>query len=170
MDILNIYDENPEYKDVKVFVETKTYKENFEIIKFFDKYITIENDIVLYKKNKEILDKKNVLNLYGNNIKLLDILLPSFVYPTMYFIEPYESDDNKYSIPLLEKINVILCHNKGKNIFVLNNVGIWINNDKNHSWGEISIDNILDIFLKHKVEIKKHYLVKDRYIILTKHI
>lgn len=88
----------------------------------------------------------------------------------MYFIEPYESDDNKYSIPLLEKINVILCHNKGKNIFVLNNVGIWINNDKNHSWGEISIDNILDIFLKHKIKIEKHYLVKDRYIILTKHI
>lgn len=54
MDILDIYDENPNYKDVKVFVETKTYKENFEIINYFDKYITIENDIVLYKKKRNI--------------------------------------------------------------------------------------------------------------------
>jgi sulfur relay (sulfurtransferase) DsrF/TusC family protein len=69
---------------------------------------------------------------------------------------------------LLSELDAILKNDKKPNIFIIDDARFWINEKfKPDDWKEVSLDNILNIFKIHNVNIKDHYLTFDRYIIFS---
>lgn len=177
-EIESIYQKYPLYKNlIKTFIETGTYKGQTTRMasKHFDKVYTFEIVHALYLESITTGYKENCTNIFyflGDSVELLHIILPVLNVPSLYFIDAHisgsdSSFNNKELVPLMSEIDVILTHNKGHNIFILDDARFWIGNNKPSDWSHISLLNILNKFRQHNVQIKEHWLHNDRYIIVT---
>lgn len=178
-EIENIFKKYPEYKSIiKNFVETGTYKGHTTRMaaKHFENVFTVELNYDLFIESGTKSQEEGLINarhFYGDSTDFLNKIVPTLPDSSIYFIDAHLSGIDSSSIkgnevPLLSEIDAILTHDKKQNIFIIDDARFWINEKfRPQDWKHISLESILNLFQKHNVTIKYHYLTFDRYLIFT---
>lgn len=172
---------NLKYHDIKIFIETGTYKGESSILasKYFERVFTTEiyEPLYLYSKNKasKEITGDRITFLLGNSVDLLNKILDSLdLISAVFFIDAHVSGNDsswnkKELVPLLEELDVILKYKIEKSIFIFDDIRFWKNN-KNEApdWKHIDTQVILDRFHNKNIIITNYYEKNDRLFVFTK--
>ena len=86
----------------------------------------------------------------------------------MWFLDAHQSGgdtvNNGKNVPLLEELQIILSgmNRDVRNLFVIDDLRLF---DNAPDWKHVSCSNILLLFKKHGVTVRKYYPMNDRFVI-----
>jgi len=160
-------------QDYKTFFETGTYEGEtlLELESCFEKLISIEISEKLFYKNifnTEINANKIFLKL-GDSSKLIKKILENNNDNILYWLDGHYSKGNNTGrgdkdVPLLEELKYIQTRYK-KDIIIIDDYRLF-GTYQNEDWAEITLQNILNIFLKE--QIFTYFILEDRLCIFLK--
>jgi hypothetical protein len=165
------YIEMDEYKNIKNFVETGTYKGDTTVMvsKHFENVYTTEivNDLHIQSKERAIhAGIENITFLLGDSVELLKEITPRVVLGAVFFLDARQSggdtsNNGKNHVPLFQELDVILSHNVGPSIYIMRLF------DKYWDWTGITPSSIVAKFQEHCQNVVKSFPMNDRYYVLT---
>ena len=174
MNYLIEYLEMKEYKHIKNFVETGTYKADTTLMisKHFENVYTTEIVPTLYNQSKERAQQEGVENitfLLGDSVELLKEITPRVAQGAVFFLDAHQSggdtsNNGKNHVPLFQELDVILSNKVGPSIYIINDLRLF---DKFWDWAGITPVTILAKFAKHGHNVSKSFEKNDRYYVFT---
>lgn len=173
-EIVNIQKKYPQYKCIKCFVETGTFKGNtiFHMENYFARLYTIE----LYNENyKEVIcnsKKHKKISFYlGDSSDILPTLILKINEPSVFYLDGHFCGQNSSGghFPLFNEIRSIGSLRNYNDIVIIDDYGSF-GNKNGHSlykeWKDVSEENVMKYFDKSKVF--SYFVRNDRFYILIK--
>ena len=162
-------------KTYKYFVETGTYKGDTTLMasKHFQKVYTTEIMEELHNYSKNRAKSEGITNIefmLGDSVDLLKKIVPEVKEGAVFFLDAHQSGgdtgNNGKNVPLLEELDIILSHNIGPSVFIVDDLRLW--KSKVWDWAHISNKKIIQKFLDYGYSIQSFYEHNDRFFVLTK--
>lgn len=168
------YLEMKEYKHIKNFVETGTYKADTTLMvsKHFKNVYTTEIVPALHNQSKERARQagiENITFLLGDSVELLKDITPRVVQGAVFFLDAHQSggdtsNNGKNHVPLFQELDVILSNKVGPSIYIVDDLRLF---DKFWDWVGITPATILAKFAEHGHNVSKSFAKNDRYYVFT---
>jgi hypothetical protein len=165
-----------ELHKIKYFVESGTYKGTSTLMAsdHFEHVYTMEIVPNLYKESCERATDAGVTNItfaLGDSVKLLETIVPKVLSGAVFFLDGHQSgpdtSNNGKNVPLLEELEVILRHNLGPSLFILDDLRFWKGKEKQAWDWDFDTTVVLNKFIDHKYNIKAFFESNDRFWIST---
>jgi hypothetical protein len=163
------------YKNIKNFVETGTYKADTTIMasNLFKYVYTTEIVPLLYENSKKLAEEKKINNitfLLGDSVELLKDITPKVLEGAVFFLDAHQSGSDTSNngidhVPLFKELNIILSHKLGPSIFIVDDFRLF---SKFWDWDGISTESILEKFKISNHNIDTYFVSNDRFFIFTK--
>ena len=163
------------YKNIKYFVETGTYKADTTIAmsSHYDHVYTTEIHEGLYETSKKRAEDAGITNitfLRGNSIELLYDIVPKVLAGAVFFIDAHISGgDSSWNgvqrVPIMEELDVILSHKIGPSIFIIDDLRLW--KDGVWDWAHVTNIDIVKLFIERGFKVKSFYEKNDRFYVFT---
>jgi hypothetical protein len=179
-EIEDIFGKYPVFRKKSNFIETGTYKGDTTMMasKHFKNVYTVEIVPALY--NESILRAKKEgaknINFYlGDSLDLLKVILPKIEDggSSFFFIDAHQSgydtgNNNKYLVPLLQELEIIVQHNVKPSVFIFDDVRFW-NGETQEAWdwADINREKITSLIEKYGFSILETYTRNDRFYVIT---
>jgi hypothetical protein len=164
-----------QYKNIKNFIETGTYKGATTLMaaKKFDKVYTTEIVPALHEYSKNIAVKEGVTNIefmLGDSVELLKLICPQVLDGGVFFLDAHQSggdtsNNGKNHVPLFQELDVILSHKIAPSIYIVDDLRLF---DKFWDWAGITPETIVNKFKEHGHEVDSYFSQNDRFYVLTK--
>ena len=166
------------HKNIKNFVETGTYKGDTTMLAatHYEKVYTTEICYERYEQSKKRAEDASLSNidfLFGDSIELLEFIAPKVNEGAVFFIDAHISGSDsswngKERVPLMKELQVILKHNIGPSVFIIDDVRFWKGKEQEAwDWCEISAEKIVKLFIDNGYELASFYESNDRFFVLT---
>ena len=167
----------PFFNDLKIFIETGTYKgeTSRNVSKYFNDVYTFEINYDLYIQSA--LDSikyqtRNIHHYLGDSVDLLNLILKLDTRPTFFFLDAHQSgsdtsNNNIELVPLISELKHINDLYSPENVAIIcvDDYRLW-NDEKAWDWSHITDEKIKETLNKHK--ITETFVHNDRlYLIIN---
>jgi len=167
------------HSSIKNFVETGTYRGDTAIMAsaYYENVYTTEICYERYEESKKRSEDAHLTNidfLYGDSQELLKVISPKVTEGAVFFIDAHISGfdsswNGRERVPLMKELEVILKHNIGPSVFIIDDVRFWKGKEQEAwDWSEISAEKIIKLFVDNGYELASFYESNDRFFVLTK--
>jgi len=166
------------HANIKNFVETGTYKGDTTMLaaSHYEKVFTTEIYTERYEESKKRAEDAGVTNIefmFGDSSELLEIIAPQVTEGAVFFIDAHISGkDSSWNgrdrVPLMKELTVILKHNMGPSVFIINDLRFWSGKEQEAwDWSAISTENVVKLFVDNGYSLASFYESNDRFFVLT---
>jgi len=175
-EIKTIQEENPEYNNIKIFIESGTFLGDtvYPLSFFFDRLYTIEIKTDLHEKAKETFKKMGITNVsfhLGDSAHVLQKILEEVTQPAVFFLDGHYSHGitgrGEKDCPLLEELDAVNKYYNEKSIIIVDDYSMFGKNET-ENWTEITDQNVMKCF--DPAKIYKVFSNNNRLIILLKKV
>lgn len=167
-----------QYKKIKNFVETGTYKAETTLMaaEKFKHVYTTEIVPALHNESKAKASSKGVKNvsfLLGDSVELLKEIVPKVLDGAVFFLDAHQSgcdtsNNGKNHVPLFQELDVILSSYDGRtvgpSIFIIDDLRLF---DKYWDWEGINTKTIVQKFRDCGHNIGCFFSQQDRFYVMT---
>ena len=173
-EIWDVIGRRPEYKDIKNFVETGTYKGDTTLMasEHFSKVYTTEIVPALHEGSRKRAEEKGVKNitfLLGDSVKLLSEIMPNVSEGAVFFLDAHQSggdtSNNGKNVPIYEELDTILSFPLGKSLFIIDDVRLW--KQRCWDWNHISGSQIVKKLIEKGRKVLAYFEKNDRFFIVS---
>lgn len=178
-EIINIIKKHPEYRKLRNFIETGTYKgyTSRMVSRYFERVYTIEIVPINYWESRKLsrgFEYSNIDFYLGDSLTQLPRIM-GLVKNTgsVYFIDAHQSGSDSGNngmtvVPLLLELDVILQHNIPRSLFIFDDIRFWKGHPKeSHDWLEVSEETILSKFKDYNYTVDYAEEENDRFFVLA---
>lgn len=154
------------YKNVKVFVETGTFRAETisKMSNMFQKCYTIELSKKLYDEAKEKYSDRSIHFYHGDSSIILSQIIENINESAIFFFDAHycgrKSAKGIKDVPLLQELDLIV-NRPYCDLLIIDDFRLF-STKKNEDWSEVSINSILNV-LKPKIPFWKRMIYRGAY-------
>lgn len=179
-ELLEAWENHPEYKDIKTFIETGTFQGDtcLKMAEHFDQVHTVEVCKELYEAAVQRSKREGVKNVnffWGDSVEFLKELESE---PAVYFLDahisgPGTGTNGQYIVPLISELRSIVNRSdKTSKMFLIFDDLRFFEGHEKHSvapdWRGVSTQNIVDTLRAAGYTIEDSYEKNDRFFVFCK--